>query len=54
MSAMSLEFSKGTDTEHEIKLDSTLISAVWRPGKAIGGQEMPFEVRTSFVGVGAR
>ena len=51
---MPEEYTKSTDTEHEIKLESTLLSATWRPGQAIGGQEMPFEVRTSFVGAGAK
>jgi hypothetical protein len=48
------KFSKGTDTEHEIKLDSTLIYAAWRTGTAYGGQAVPFEVVTSFVGNGAK
>jgi hypothetical protein len=50
---MSLKFTKGTDTEHEIKLDSVLISAEWRAGVADGGQSVEFEVRTSMVGEGA-
>ena len=48
-----LKFTKGTDQEHEIKLDSQLISAVWRAGAAMAGQKIGFEVLTSFVGNGA-
>lgn len=47
-------FSKGTDTEHEVKLDSELIYAAWRVGAAYGGQTVPLEVVTSFVGNGAK
>lgn len=50
---MDLKFTKSTDTEHEIKLESSLISASWRSGKAIAGQSATFEVRTAFVGEGA-
>ncbi|MEA3297119.1 MAG: hypothetical protein U9R56_04580, partial [candidate division Zixibacteria bacterium] len=46
--------NKSTDTEHEIKLDSNLISAHWISRKAIAGQKAKFEVITSFVGEGAR
>jgi hypothetical protein len=49
-----LKFTKSTDTEHEIKLDSTLISASWRSGVAVAGQLAKFEVITSFVGNGAK
>jgi hypothetical protein len=47
---MKLKFSKSTDTEHEVKLDSSLISAEWRSGAAYAGQKASFEVRTAFVG----
>ena len=47
---MDLKFTKSTDTEHKIKLESSLISASWRSGKAIAGQAATFEVRTAFVG----
>ncbi len=50
---MDLKFTKSTDTEHEIKLESSLISASWRSSKAIAGQTATFEVRTAFVGEGA-
>ena len=49
-----LTFTKSTDTEHEIKLDSTLISASWRNGTAVAGRPAKFEVITSFVGNGAK
>ena len=49
-----LKFTKSTDTEHEIKLDSTLISASWRCGAAVAGRTAKFEVITSFVGNGAK
>jgi hypothetical protein len=48
------KFSKGTDTEHEIKLDSELVYAAWRTGAAYGAQKVPLEVVTSFVGNGAK
>jgi hypothetical protein len=50
---MNLKFTKSTDTEHKIKLESLLISASWCSGKAIAGQPASFEVRTAFVGEGA-
>ncbi len=50
---MDLKFTKSTDAEHEIELESSLISASWRSGKAIAGQTATFEVLTAFVGEGA-
>ncbi|MFH1374528.1 MAG: hypothetical protein ABII79_12105 [bacterium] len=50
---MDLKFTKSTDTEHEIELESALLSATWRQGKAIAGRMAKFEVRTAFVGEGA-
>lgn len=50
---METKFTKATDTEHKIKLESTLISAVWRTGVARAGQKAGFEVLTSFVGNGS-
>ena len=49
-----LKYNKGTDTEHEIKLDSELISASWRGGEAVAGRTAKFEVVTAFVGNGAQ
>ncbi len=48
-----LKFTKGVDSEHEIELESSLISASWRTGLAIGGTNAKLEVRTCFVGNGA-
>ncbi len=50
---MALKFTKGTDSEHEVKLDSELISVSWTCGMAIGGQTASFEVLTELVGEGA-
>ncbi len=50
---MALKFTKATDTEHEVKLDSELISVSWTCGMAIGGQTASFEVLTELVGEGA-
>jgi hypothetical protein len=49
-----LKYNKGTDTEHEIKLDSQLIYATWRTGKARAGGRAGFEVMTAMVGNGAK
>jgi len=48
-----LKFSKSTDSEHEIKLESALISAAWKSAFALGGETAAFEIRTCFVGDGA-
>ncbi|MCG7851849.1 MAG: hypothetical protein MIO92_04950 [Methanosarcinaceae archaeon] len=48
-----LKFTKGTDQEHKIKLDSILISLGWKAASAYAGRTIGFEVRTSFVGQGA-
>jgi hypothetical protein len=50
---MELKFTKSTDAEHEITLESYLISASWRSGAAYAGQKASFEVITAFVGNGA-
>jgi hypothetical protein len=47
------QVSKGVDPAHEIKLDSTLVSASWLAARGIAGQTVEFEVRTCFVGNGA-
>lgn len=49
----NLKHSKGTDTEHTVKLDSTLVSSTWQSGMAIGGKKARFRVQTAFVGNGA-
>jgi len=51
---MESKFTKATDTEHKIKLESKLISAVWRTGVARAGQKAGFEILTSFVGNGTK
>lgn len=48
-----LKFTKGTDEEHEIELESELVYAGWRQGAAIAGETAQLEVETSFVGNGA-
>ncbi len=49
-----LNFTKATDEEHEIELDSFLISASWVSGMGFVGLKAKFEVRTVFVGNGAK
>jgi len=49
-----LEYNKATDSEHEIKLDSQLIYAAWRTGRARAGGKAGFEVMTALVGNGAK
>ncbi|MFZ5979819.1 MAG: hypothetical protein ACOYVF_04240 [Candidatus Zixiibacteriota bacterium] len=49
-----LKYNKSTDSEHEIKLDSELISASWRAGEAVVGGKVKLEVVTAFVGNGAQ
>jgi len=51
---MELKFTKSTDSEEEIKLDSTLIFAEWRSGSAVAGRKAAVEVMTAFVGDGAK
>jgi hypothetical protein len=51
---MEYKFNKATDEEHKIKVDSNLLYAVWKTGYARGGAEAKLEVRTSFVGQGAK
>lgn len=50
---MPLKFNKSTDEEHKEKLEPSLISATWKQGFAIAGQQASFEVLTVFVGNGA-
>ncbi|MCP4703302.1 MAG: hypothetical protein GY865_01730 [candidate division Zixibacteria bacterium] len=49
-----LTFTKATDEEHEIELKSYLISASWVSGMAFVGLRAKLEVRTLFVGNGAK
>lgn len=50
---MPLKFNKSTDEEHKEKLEPSLITATWKQGFAIAGQQALFEVFTAFVGNGA-
>ena len=50
---MPLEFNKATDNEHEITIDSELVSAEWKSRQAIIGKEAIVVVKTAFVGDGA-
>jgi hypothetical protein len=50
---MEMKYSKATDTEHKIKLESSLVYAVWRAGVARAGGKTGFEIGTAFVGNGA-
>jgi len=45
-------FSKSTDTEHEIKVDSSILETRWTAGHAFAGRELGYHVRTTFVGEG--
>ncbi|MEE9443242.1 MAG: hypothetical protein V3V99_11325 [candidate division Zixibacteria bacterium] len=51
---MPLKFTKSTDTEHEITLDSSMASTRWRSGSAPIGGKAEFEIITAFVGNGAK
>jgi hypothetical protein len=51
---VDLKYNKATDSQHTVKLESELIYAVWRTGAARAGGTAGFEVRTSFVGNGAK
>jgi len=50
---MTLKFTKGTDSEHTVKLDSSLVSMFWNSGSGRAGQKAWFTVQTAFVGNGA-
>ena len=54
MIVMDLKYNKATDSEHEIKLTSSLIMAAWRHGAVHAGQPAPVEVLTAFVGNNAK
>ncbi len=50
---MENTFTKATDEEHKIKVESSLLYAIWKCSVARGGNEAKLEVRTAFVGQGA-
>jgi hypothetical protein len=51
---MGSKFTKSTDEQHKIKLDSSIIYAGWNANEAHIGCEVGFEVRTMFVGEGGK
>jgi hypothetical protein len=51
---MQSKFTKSTDTQHKITLESSIVSASWMVTYAHGGAEAGFEVATSFVGEGSK
>lgn len=50
---VDLKFTKETDTQHSIKLESRLVRAQWLAPCAFGGQTVTLEVCTEMVGMGA-
>jgi len=48
---MPLSFNKSTDSSHEVKLDSRLISATWKRGGAMAGGKVGFKIQTALVGL---
>ena len=48
------KFTKATDQEHKIQLDTYLVYAEWKSGYAFIGDTAPFVVGTSLVGNGAK
>lgn len=49
---MGTKFNKTTDQEHTIKLESSILSAIWSANEAHVGSEIGIEVKTLFVGEG--
>ena len=47
-------YTKSSDETHKIQVESRLIYAIWSQPRAHAGQETGVEVRTSFVGEGAK
>ena len=48
------KFTKATDTEHEIQLDSYLVYSEWKSGSAYIGSSAQFDIGTALVGNGAK
>ena len=48
-----IKHSKSTDSEHKIKLESSLVYAAWSQAAAFAGSYAEVEVATAFVGSGA-
>jgi hypothetical protein len=51
---MPSKFTKSTDAQHKITLESSIISAAWSITFAHGGAAAPLDVLTAFVGEGAK
>jgi hypothetical protein len=51
---LETKFTKSTDEEHKIKLESSILHAVWSTNVAYAGSEVGVEVRTLFVGEGGK
>jgi len=51
---METKFTKSTDKEHKIKLESSILHAAWSGNAVHAGSEALIEVRTLFVGEGGK
>ena len=51
---METKFTKSTDKEHKVKLESSIIHTVWSSNVAYAGSEIGVEVKTMFVGEGSK
>jgi len=51
---MGTKFSKSTDKEHTIKLESSILYATWSANDVHAGSEALIEVKTMFVGEGSK
>ena len=51
---METKFTKSTDKEHKIKLESSLLHAIWSANEVHAGSEALIEVKTLFVGEGGK
>jgi len=51
---LETKFTKSTDKEHKIKLESSILHALWSANVAYAGSEVGVEVKTMFVGEGGK
>jgi len=51
---METKFTKSTDKEHKIKLESSILHAIWSANEVHAGSEALIEVKTLFVGEGGK
>ena len=51
---MGTKFTKSTDKEHKVKLESSILHAAWSANVAYAGSEVGVEVKTMFVGEGSK